>query len=117
MYTKNENNTNQNLASYVYGSFCEYRYTSLEDFIRHLTSITSEDEFYLRIRRAHVLQDSLVGVNRAAFSPYKILVVSELLAISTFETDLENLVPAFILDILFSLLCLFSYILNHVCAI
>ena len=48
----------------------------MTEFIHRLNSITSEDEFVLRIRRLDVLQDTLVGISRSAFSPYKSLVVS-----------------------------------------
>ena len=50
----------------------------MTDFIQRLSSVTSEDEFSLRIRRSDVLLDTLVGVNRSAYSPYKSLVVSML---------------------------------------
>ena len=35
-----------------------------------------DDEFYLRVRRSHVLEDALIGVSRRTFSPYKTLIVS-----------------------------------------
>ena len=47
----------------------------MTEFIQRLNSITSE-EFLLRIRRSHVLLDTLVGVSRSTYSPYKSLVVS-----------------------------------------
>ena len=48
----------------------------MTEFIQHLNSVTSEEEFLLRIRRTHVLLDTLVGVSRSTYSPYKSLVVS-----------------------------------------
>ena len=44
-------------------------------YIQRLIDVTTEEKFVLRIRRGHVLEDTLVGVNRGAFSPYKTIVV------------------------------------------
>lgn len=38
-------------------------------------NVTTEEKFSLRIRRDYILEDTLVAVNRAAFSPYKTIVV------------------------------------------
>lgn len=47
----------------------------MADYIRQLMNVTTEENFNLRIRRGHVLEDTLVAVNWAAFSPYKTIKV------------------------------------------
>ena len=47
----------------------------MADYIHQLMSVTTEEAFILRIRRGHILEDTLVAVNRAAFSPYKTIKV------------------------------------------
>ena len=46
----------------------------MTEFVQRLKSVTSE-ELLLRIRRSNVLLDTLVGVSRSTYSPYKSLVV------------------------------------------
>ena len=45
------------------------------DYIQRLVNITTDEKFYIRIRRERVLEDTLISINRTAFSPYKTLVV------------------------------------------
>ena len=47
----------------------------MAEYIHQLINVTSEEKFNIRIRRGHVLEDTLVAVNRAAFSPYKSITV------------------------------------------
>jgi len=64
-----------------------YRISVMAEIARYLSSITSEDRFFLRIRRTEVLLDTLVGVNRSAFSPYKSLVVSTVVMCNNFTSQ------------------------------
>jgi len=43
----------------------------MADYIYQLMNITTEEAFILRIRRDHILEDTFVAVNRAAFCHYK----------------------------------------------
>ena len=47
----------------------------MRDYIEKITSLISEEQFCLRVRRSNMLEDTLIAVNRAAFSPYKTIVV------------------------------------------
>ena len=48
----------------------------MTEFFQRLNSVKSKEEFLLCIKRTHVLLDTLVGVSRSTYSPYKSLVVS-----------------------------------------
>ena len=52
----------------------------MTDYIQRLLHVTSDENFNLRIRRDSVLEDTLLSINRTAFSPYKTIVVCMLLA-------------------------------------
>ena len=48
----------------------------MAEYIQRLSSVTSEETFVLRVRRTHVLVDTLQEMNKSEFSPYKTLFVS-----------------------------------------
>ena len=65
------------LYALVIAYVCSYRnnVSLITEFVQHLNSVTSEEEFLLRVRRSNVLLDTLVGISRSTYSPYKSLVV------------------------------------------